>query len=360
MTCELENLLMRFLVFFIVASFTPFAFSSQAQASDEKANTENDQKGSLDLVPLVNKEAPRIIVKFWADNSVPIADASAVEDALNGSLYKRMDIRVLTWQQVYHTLARKELTKLKSCTIQDLCLMKMGLAVEAFYIVRVIMRKDKKGYRLDLKCFNFDSHPPSSLDLTATGTLAELLMTGSTRIVDMVLSDKNSYEPLNEETLARLEEPATQAKPARPIVAEIKPVKSKTSSGTSTKHIYPALQPSLEEKSAEADYQGFFGQHLWSTATMGSGTAMLITAIVLGSLSDQIESDISVRYDKALDERGQAMSQAANAFYIASGVSVAASLVLFFFFEDENNKPGLAITPSFSGSSASVEAVFEF
>ena len=210
---------MRFLVFFLEASFTPFAFSSQAQASAEKAITENDQKGSLDLVPLVNKEAPRIIVKFWADNSVPIADASAVEDALNGSLYKRMDIRVLTWQQVYHTLARKELTKLKSCTIQDLCLMKMGLAVEAFYIVRVIMRKDKKGYRLDLKCFNFDSHPPSSLDLTATGTLAELLMTGSTRIVDMVLSDKNSYEPLNEETLARLEEPATQAKPAIPIVA---------------------------------------------------------------------------------------------------------------------------------------------
>ena len=316
-----------------------------------------EDSSGLELTPLVNMKAPLVVLWFTAGTAIPLDDASAVEAQVYEDFAKRMDIRVLSREKTLKELAGAENAKLQECKAEDVCLVQIGKAVKAAHVVGVVMHGTTKNYRLILKSFALNRKPPGQLNSVVEGSLTELLIGGAAGAVSALFENTEQYAPIDEAVLAAAEKPA-EKKPPTPPVPKKEEAKPKTEA---PKKIIAKVEtkPEGEVVHKLPERPGFFRRHLWSAIALGTGVVAAGVGVGFGVMSKSAQDDVSWpngSWDPDRDSEGREAATIANIMFGVAGAAAVTSLVLFFFFEDDADEPGVSITPAGAG----VQAVIRF
>jgi len=326
-------------------------------ASFALGQEEKKEDPGLELTPLVNMKAPLVVLWFTAGAGIPLDDASAVEAQVYEDFAKRMDIRVLSREKTLKELAEAENARLQECKAEDVCLLQIGMAVEAAHVVGVVMHGTTKNYRLILKSFALNTKPPGQLNSVVEGSLTELLIGGASGAVSALFENTEQYAPIDEAVLAAAEKPAEKQPPAPPPPKK-EVVKTKTEP---PKKIIAEVEtkPEGEVVHKLPERPGFFRRHLWSAIALGTGVVAAGVGAGFGVISKSARDDVSWpngSWDPDRDSEGRDAATIANIMFGVAGAAAVTSLVLFFFFEDDADEPGVSVTPTGNG----VQALIRF
>jgi hypothetical protein len=317
-------------------------------ASPAIAQVDKGKSSGLELTPLVNMEAPLVVLWFTAGADIPLDDASTVEAQVYEDFLKRLDIRVLSREKTLKELAAAENAKLQECKAEDVCLVQIGKAVKAAHVVGVVMYKTAKNYRLLLKSFALNRKPPAQLNSVVEGNLTELLIGGATSAVSALFENTEQYAPINEAILAaaeRLDAPAKE-KTSTP------PTPAKETTGK------VEAKPLGKLVAGPPERPGFLRRHPWSTIALSAGVVALGTGIGFGIIHEKAEDDVSgpnATWDPEKEKWAKTAGLIANVMFSVAGAAAVTSLVWFFFFENDC-EPGVAVTPTGTG----VQALIRF
>lgn len=342
----------------VLACLVVFAAASPAIAQE---NREKKGEGpGLELTPLVNMEAPLVVLWFTAGADIPLDDASAVEAQVYEDFLKRLDIRVLSREKTLKELAAAENAELQECKSEDVCLLRIGKVVKAAHVVGVVMRGTAKNYRLILKCFALNRKPPAQLNSVVEGSLTELLIGGAAGGVSALFENTDQYAPIDAAILATAEKPAEPAEekpPAPPAPAEAT-AKAQAAAATSGAPEdaagKAAAKPGGELAAKPAELPGFFRRHLWSAISLGAGVVAAGVGVGFGAMSKNARDDVSWpqgTWDPDRDDQGRSAATIANVMFGVAGAAAVTSLILFFFFEDDE-EPGVTVAPAGNGIQA--------
>ena len=302
------------------------------------------KKDPLELVPLVDMQAPRVAVWFVAAPKTPFEDAAAVEEQIYEDFFKRMDIRMLSREKTLEQLGEVGDEEMQACDGRDPCLFKIGKTLKVDRMVGVIMVGVRPNYKIILKCFDLSGKQPKQLNAVVEGSLTDLLIGGTADAVASVFENQDQYAPVDMQALTRKKNtrPAPIATPPEPArTADVKPVR-KAEQETSV------AIPAPEQP-------GFFKQHLWSTIAAGTSVAFLVTGIVCGVKSDSIESSWGTDevWDPERNQLGKDYALAANIMFGLSGAAAIGSVLLFFLVEQDPDSP-VSVYPTGTGFEATV------
>jgi hypothetical protein len=329
------------------------AFVATAQEDQKKAT----EGSGLELTPLVNMEAPLVVLWFTAGADIPLDDASAVEAQVYEDFLKRLDIRVLSREKTLKELAAAENAKLQECKSEDVCLLQIGKAVKAAHVVGVVMHGTAKNYRLVLKCFALDREQPAQLNSVVEGSLTELLIGGAAGAVSALFENIDQYAPIDKTVLAAVEKPAEVAEEKKPTPP---PAKDTTEAETSKEIIAKVeARPEGEIVARPPERPGFFRRHLWSAIALGTGVVAAGVGAGFGVMSKNARDDVSWpkgTWNPDRDSQGRSAATIANVMFGVAGAAAVTSLVLFFFFEDDDEESGVSLTPTGNG----VQALIRF
>ncbi len=337
------------------------AMPANGQTNPNSGQNESESDGTgLDLVPLVDMKAPLVAIWFVADPNVSMDDASALESQVYDEFFKRTKIRVLSREKMIDELQMAKADKLQGCRGEDICLYKIGRALDVKQIVGIQMNGDAKNYRVVLKSFDLEKDKPTQLNSVVEGSLAELLIGGIGSGVAAIFDNTDQYAPL--ELKAPATENKTPASSAKVVAKQVEKTAPVSRPMTETVQQKPEPAPiavrTVEQKPSAAENlvaevprrPGFLRRHLWSAIALGASIATLGTGIALGAMGQKIADDQSVRFDPDSDSSGRTYTTTANAMFGISGAAALTSILLFFFLETDDSGPGLVtIVPGPSG-----------
>ena len=336
-----------------------------ATAQEDKKKADGS---GLELTPLVDMEAPLVVLWFTADTDIPLDDASAVEAQVYEDFLKRLDIRVLSHEKTLKELAAAKNAQLQECKSEDVCLVQIGKAVKAAHVVGVVMRGTTKNYRLVLKSFALNRKPPAQLNSVVEGSLTELLIGGAAGAVSALFENTEQYAPIDKAILAAVEKPEASAEektppppPSSALSVPGPPVKEtvKTLPETPKESIGKVeAKPEGELVALPPERPGFLRRHLWSAIALGTGVVAAGVGVGFGVMSKSARDDVSWpegSWDSDRDSEGRSAATIANVMFGLAGAAAVTSLVLFFFFE-QDDEPGVAVMPTGNG----VQALIRF
>ncbi len=331
--------------------------ASLATAQEDKKKAEGS---GLELTPLVNMEAPLVVLWFTAGADIPLDDASAVEAQVYEDFLKRLDIRVLSREKTLKGLAAAKNAQLQECKSEDVCLVQIGKAVKAAHVVGVVMHGTVKNYRLILKSFALNRKPPAQLNSVVEGSLTELLIGGAASAVSALFENTEQYAPIDKAILAAVEKPEAPAeeKTPRPPVPVKKTVKTEPETPREAIGKVEA-KPEGELVARPPERPGFLRRHLWSAIALGTGVVAAGVGVGFGVTSKSARDDVSWpegTWDHDRDSEGRSAATIANVMFGLAGAAAVTSLVLFFFFEDDSNASGVTVAPTGNG----VQALIRF
>lgn len=347
----------RLLVF-----LTILLVASPTYAQEE--GSEKEDGSGLEVVPLVDMKAPLVVIWFVAGPDIPLDDMSAVEAQVYEDFQKRMDIRVLSREKTLKLMAGAENTKLQECKAEDVCLLQIGKVVKAAHVVGVIMEGTVKNYRLLLRSFALNRKPPAHLNSVVEGSLTELLIGGAAGAIAALFENTEQYAPVDSAILAAIEKPKEtvekkQSAPAQEVkvkaTAELSPVAAGAPPGEKTGE---KVETTPEIVSRPPERPGFFKRHLWSAIALGVGVVAGGVGIGFGLQAKSAEDDLSWSqddpgtWDPDRDSEGRSAATIANVMFGVAGAAAITSLVLFFFFENDSDEPGVAVVPAGAGVQA--------
>lgn len=299
-----------------------------------------EDDAALDLVPVVDPNAPLGAWFFSADPSVLADEAAALDKILSDCLDHRTDIRLMP-----RTTAEAKLKEtgrsLAACGGAESCLLDLAKALGVSRLLVAYLRiPTPASLRLDLLRLDAGD-PPGKLSVRSEGSLAELLAGGAAGGLQALLD--NRTQPL----LAAAPEPAPPPPPIRPAPP---PPPARTIVER------PPEPPQLEEKAAA---RGFFQRHWASTLALGTGLVSGALGLTFGVMSRRIADEMSYdpsaqhQFDPDRDRQGKNYALAANVLFGVAGAAALTSAVLFFFVEDDaDSASGVTIVPAGLGIGA--------
>ncbi len=299
-----------------------------------------EDDAALDLVPVVDPNAPLCAWFFLADPAVSAADASSLDKALSETLDHRTDVRLMPRAAAEARLKEAD-RSLSGCGGAEACLVDLAklLGVSRLLVANLRM-PTPTSLRLELLRLDVGD-PPGKLSVRSEGTLAELLAGGAAGGLQALLD--NRTQPL----LATTPEPAPPPAPVRPAPPP-PPVRTVVER--------PVEPPRLEEKAAS---RGFFARHWASTLSLGTGLISGALGLTFGVMSQRIADEMSYdpsaqhQFDPDRDRQGKNYALAANVLFGVAGAAALTGAVLFFFFEDDaDTASGVTIVPAGLGVGA--------
>ena len=329
---------------------------------------EEDDDAGLNIVPLVNPDAPRLAVWFVAQPGIALEDASAVESQVFESLLNHRDVRLLGREAVQDKLSASGKEKLLQCRGQERCLLGIGRALAVERLVGVFMRREEGDYRIEIKSLLLQDQP-LQLNSVVDGPLRELLVGGIDGAIAAIFENPDQYAPLvldrpvpPRRTPQRKPTPAGERVASPPPPAPASKVANHVAAGNPAGS-QPVSPPTATTVSAPADKTGisrtiparpgFLRRHLGSTISLGAGVACLASGVALGVLGQQIADEQSRQYDPGRDSTGRSYTTAANVLFGLAGAAAATSVVLFLWVEnDDANQAALTILPAPGGLQA--------
>jgi hypothetical protein len=327
-------------------------------ATAQEDEKKKEEVPGLELTPLVDMQAPLVVLWFTAGPDIPLDDASAVEAQVYEDFLKRMDIRVLSREKTLKELSGAENAKLQECKAEDVCLYQIGKTVKAAHVVGVVMHGTAKNYRLILKSFALNRKPPAQLNSVVEGSLTELLIGGAAGAVSALFENTEQYAPIDSAILAAAEKPEAPAEekttppPPAEEAAKTEPEKPK--------EVIAKVEPKPEEEviARPPERPGFLRRHLWSAIALGTGVVAAGVGAEFGVMSKSARDDVSWpegTWDPDRDSQGRNAATIANVMFGVAGAAAITSLVLFFLLEYDD-EPGVAVTPTGTG----VQALIRF
>ncbi len=304
----------------------------------------------LPVVPLVDEDAPLIMVWFTEALDVPLDDASAIETQLFEDICKRLDLRVFSREKTLKLVNESGDRKLQQCKWQDHCLQAIGRLVEADQVIGVKMSGSGGQYYLAFKHIVLDDQPQRKTAMVG-GSMSKLLMSGIAKTLTELLgpaekpaAEPPAAEPAAEDGASRA--PADGNDPAAVAVVPLVPAAEPAVEPESRPAVEPApvaaepapqaprarvveSRPRDEQPPVPAQGPGFFRRHLGSTIALGVGLAAAGTGIGFGVMAAQAQDDVSHQYDPATDDAGRNNALAANVLFGVAGAAAITAVVLF-------------------------------
>jgi hypothetical protein len=346
---------MRQLIFLLIVVMLPMQTLAQG---------EDSASPGLDLVPLVNEEAPKVAVWFVADPKISLDDASALEGQMYEDFNKRSDVLLLSREKTFDLLGKSGKPKLQECKGDDLCLIRIGQAIKVSRIVGVSMERNEGNYNIILKSFNLDKDPPSQLNSVVEGSLTDLLIGGSGGAIAAIFENSDQYAPVDMATLAATEKkgppkPVVEEKPPKPEPPKVIEPTPKPKVVEAPKPIVRKLKtpppPKKDITSRAPERPSFLRRHMWSALAMGASLATLSTGIAFGVLGQNIADEQGTQYNSSRDETGRDYTLTANVMFGLAGAAAITSVILFFFVEDDAPETtSVSVLPSGAGVQALV------
>lgn len=298
-----------------------------------------EDDAALDLVPVVDPNAPLCAWFFLADPAVLAGDATSLDKALSESLDHRTDVRIMPRAAAEAKLKEAD-RSLTGCGGTEACLVDLAklLGVSRLLVANLRMPTPNS---LRLELLRLDAgDPPGKLSVRSEGTLAELLAGGAAGSLQALL--ENRTQPL----IASPSEPAPSPTPVRPAPP---PPPARTVVER------PPEPPQIEEK---ASSRGFFTRHWASMLSLGTGLVSGALGLTFGVMSQGIADEMSYdpsaqhQFDPDRDRQGKNYALAANVLFGVAGAAALTGAVLFFFFEDDADSSGVTIVPAGLGVGA--------
>ncbi len=315
----------------------------------------------LPVVPLIDEDAPLVMVWFTEALDVPLDDASAIETQLFEDIGKRMDLRMFSREKALKLVNETGDQKLQQCKWEDDCLKAIGRLVEADQVIGVKMSGSGGQYYLAFKHIALDEQPQRKTAMVG-GSMSKLLMSGIGKTLTELLGPAEQ-QPAGEPTAPAAEDGASRAPAAGndpaavavvPLVPEAEPTAEPVAAPAPQATPEPESRPAVEPAPAAAepgpqapkarvvearprDEQppppprgpGFFRRHLGSTIALGVGLAAAGAGIGFGVMADQAQNDVSHQYDPTTDDAGRNNALAANVLFGVAGAAAITAVVLF-------------------------------
>lgn len=320
----------------------------------------------LPVVPLVDEDAPLIMVWFTEALDVPLDDASAIETQLFEDIGKRMDLRVFSREKTLKLVNESGARKLQQCKWQDHCLQAIGRLVEADQVIGVKMSGSGGQYYLAFKHIALGDQAQRKTAMVG-GSMSKLLMSGIAKTLTELLgpaekpaAEPPAAEPAAEDGASRA--PAASNDPAAVAVVPLVPAAEPAVEPETRPAVEPESRPAVEPESrpavepapvaaepapqaprarvvdarprdeqppAPAQGPGFFRRHLGSTIALGVGLAAAGAGIGFGVMAAQAQDDVSHQYDPATDDAGRNNALTANVLFGVAGAAAITAVVLF-------------------------------
>jgi len=297
-----------------------------------------DEEGALDLVPVVDPNAPICTWSFSADPSVAASDAKAIDELLADRLDHRTDIRLLPRPAAEEKLKQAG-RSFEECAGKETCLVDLAQTLGVSRLLVMSLRSQTPALlRLDmLRLDTID--PPGKLSVRTEGSLAELIAGGAAGGLQALMENKT-------QALATTPAQPPPAPPARRPPAPSPPPR-----------LLVERPPEPPRIDMGVDPPGFFRRHWLSTLALGAGLLSGALGITFGVMSQQIADEMSGdpsgqhQFDPDRDRMGKSYALAANVLFGVAGAATLASAALFFFAEDDDDS-SVSVVPAGLGVGA--------
>lgn len=315
----------------------------------------------MEVVPLVDENAPLVVVWFSENQAVPIEDASAAEGQVFEDIGKRMDVRVFSRDKTLKIVTETGNPVLQQCNWSDGCLVAIGKLAKADKVIGIKISGTKDRYFLALKRLDLGDKPARATKI-ASGSLTNLLMGGINKALTELLDkpakpapglmDKDpkasdAVDP-DEPTPVPLTPPAPAPAPAPVRTAEAPPAPQPVVSPP-PKATIVAPAPVDELPPAPPERPGFFSRHLGSTIALGVGLVAAGAGTGFGVMARQAQDDVEFQWDPARDDAGKSNALAANVLFGVAGAAAVTAVVLFVL-EPGADTASVRIAPTANGA----------
>ncbi len=313
----------------------------------------------MEVVPLVDENAPLVVVWFSENQAVPIEDASAAEGQVFEDIGKRMDVRVFSRDKTLKIVTETGDPVLQQCNWSDGCLVAIGKLAKADKVIGIKISGTKERYFLALKRLDLGDKPARATKI-ASGSLTNLLMGGINKALTELLDKparpapglmekdpkaSDATEP-GEPTPIPLAPPAPKPAPVRTADAAPAPAPAAT---PPPKAVIVAPAPADELPPAPPEGPGFFRRHLGSTIALGIGLVAAGAGTGFGVMAQQAQDDVEFQWDPARDDAGKDNALAANVLFGVAGAAAETAVVLFII-EPGADTAGVEIAPTANGA----------
>ena len=328
----------------------------------------------MEIVPLVDENAPLLVVWFSENQAVSLEDASAAEGQVFEDIGKRMDVRVFSRDKTIKIVTETGNPVLQNCNWSDGCLVAIGKLAKADKVIGIKISGTKERYFLALKRLDLGDKPARATKI-ASGSLTNLLMGGiNTALTELLdkpakpapgLMEKDpkasdagdldepapvplappSPAPVKDPKPAQAQEPVrtADAAPARA------PAPAPTAMRDPPKATIVAPEPKDELPPPAPERPGFFRRHLGSTIALGVGLVAACAGTGFGVMAQQAQDDVEFQWDPARDDDGKNNALAANVLFGVAGAAAVTAVVLFIL-EPGADEAEVSVTPTANGA----------
>ncbi len=331
--------LLESILFLLMTIFLSWGSMVYADVETAKDSAKSEDSDDLELVPLVNPDAPLVIVWTSENDDVSIEDATAIDSQLFEDMGSRRDIRLFSRKKTLSIVDESGDKRLMHCKWADPCLVGIGKHAKADMVLGVKLTGTKEQYFLAFKLIALGDKPGKVIKFTS-GKLSELLVGGIAKAVESVLKAKatpmkkppplppkkaqapNALNPLKHS--AAQQAPAQQKKQFPPKSTDT----AITSLPQTPKAKIVPPRP-VDEVEKRPEPPGFFSRHLGSSIATGLGIAFAGAAIGFGVEAADAKDKIEFQWDPAVDDSGRSNALTANILFGLSGLSIIVAVVLF-------------------------------
>jgi hypothetical protein len=140
-----------------------------------------DDLPPLDIVPLVDENAPLVLIWFTVAENASIEDATALESQIFEEIGKRMDMRAFSRNKTLRLVNTSSNKKLQYCRWEDPCLKEIATLAKADRVIGVKMSGHDKEYFLAFKRIDMTGDDKKRSMKIVSGGMTGLLMSGISR-----------------------------------------------------------------------------------------------------------------------------------------------------------------------------------
>jgi len=318
----------------------------------------------MEVVPLVDQNAPLVLVWFSENLAVPIKDASAAESQVFEDIGKRMDVRVFSRDKTLKIVTETGNPVLQQCNWSDGCLVAIGKLAKADKVIGIKISGTKERYFLALKRLDLGDKPARATKI-ASGSLTNLLMGGINKALTELLDKPATAAPGLMEKDPKASDAADTGEPT-PLPLTPPPAPTRTADAAATppepaaatpaqvsveapKATIVAPAPTDELPPPGPRRPGFFRRHLGSSIAVGIGVVAAGVGGGLGYMAQQAQDKVEFQWDHSRDQAGKTNALAANVLFGLAGAAAVAALVLFIL-EPGADTAGVEISPTARGA----------
>ncbi len=318
-----------------------------AGTKPEKPADESEDSDSMELVPLVNLDAPLVMIWTSENDDVSIDDATAIDSQLFKDMSARSDIRIYSREKTLRIVDESGDKRLMHCKWEDACLVGIGKLAKASMVMGVKLSGTREQYFLAFKLIRIGDKPSKMMKIIS-GQLNTLLVGGISKALDSVIKAKAT--PLK--SLPAL--PPKKAQAPLPAKKKLRASSNEQASHLSANELAASSQPSVieppqaprvqivaprpkDEVQTRPEPPGFFRLHLGSAITTGLGIALAGAAIGFGAQASNAQDKVEFQWDPAMDDSGRADALTANILFGLAGVATITAVVLFIIEPSEED-----------------------